>query len=51
MQMNHVKRFNHLLWGRSVTAVLAKLRKDTALNDTSNDEQTTNAAATDAPLQ
>jgi hypothetical protein len=26
-----------------VTAVLAKLRKDTALNDTSNDEQTTNA--------
>src|SRR5215831_9073929 len=39
--MNHVKRFNHVLWGRSVTVVLAKLLKDTALNDTSNDEQTT----------
>src|ERR1044071_63031 len=42
-QMNHAKRFSHLLQ-RSVTAVLAKLRKDTAPNDTSNDEQTTNAA-------
>jgi len=48
--MNHVKRFIHLLWRPCVTAVLAKLRKDTALNDTSNDEQTTNAAVMDAPL-
>jgi len=50
-QMNHVKRFNHVLWGRSVTVVLAKLLKDTALNDTSNDGQTTNAAVIHAPLQ
>jgi hypothetical protein len=49
--MNQVKRFSHLLYRRSVTAVLAKLRKDTALNDTSNDEQTTNAAVIDTPLQ
>ncbi|HYK23067.1 MAG TPA: hypothetical protein VEU75_00220, partial [Candidatus Acidoferrum sp.] len=30
-QMNHVKRFNHLLKRRSVTAEFAKLRKDKAL--------------------
>src|SRR4030095_428366 len=40
-QRNHVKRFSHLLYSQSVTAVLAKFCKDTALNDTSNDEETT----------
>src|SRR6478736_5954906 len=49
--VSHAKRFSHFLERRSVTAVLSKFGKDTAHNHTSNDEQPTNAAVIDTPLQ